>query len=235
MLIDAHDVIAENDKFLRASRWAMENVTLGNRAVDVLRAAAYLDLNEPDDITMLRLGVRLINAAGAAGADALSGYYQQAASQVRDIIEVGFLLDLFSRESREINRWRVTDDKSRRKNFSASELRRRLNALDGLTDDKRNQAYQLFTAHGTHVMPNAIALTSPDNNTQIGPFPDRARVVALSFDIGRYLAAAAIYLATWLETRKLPMDEKTQAFRKARAELSDFLVYFSKRTTSSAE
>lgn len=232
MFIDASDIVTENDKHLRGSAWALENISLGNAATDVLRAAGYLSIDTDDDITMLRLGIRLINAAGAGGLAALSGYYQQAAGQVRDLIEVGFLLDLFRRDPKQINRWRVCDEKARRKNFSASALRDMLNALDGSSEDRRNVAYQLFSRHGTHVTPNAIILMSPNMNTMIGPFPDRDRVVALSFDLARYLAAGATYLISWLEGKDLPHDENTRHYREARVSFLRKLSTFSSRTTS---
>lgn len=48
-----------------------------------------------DDTTMQLLGIRLFNAAASGVKLALSGYYQTAFHQARDIMETGFLLDYF--------------------------------------------------------------------------------------------------------------------------------------------
>jgi hypothetical protein len=48
-----------------------------------------------DEATMQLLGIRLFNAAASGVKLALSGYYQTAFHQARDIMETGFLLDYF--------------------------------------------------------------------------------------------------------------------------------------------
>jgi hypothetical protein len=47
-----------------------------------------------DELTMQLLGIRLFNAAGASIKLALSGYYQKAFGQVRDILETAFFARL---------------------------------------------------------------------------------------------------------------------------------------------
>ncbi|MCZ8543244.1 hypothetical protein OOJ09_03565 [Mesorhizobium qingshengii] len=198
MLIDTSGAIERNRELLQASAWAMENVALGNAAINILRASCDLDLKSDDHVTVLRLAIRLINTAGAAGDALMSGYYQPTAALIRDLIEVGFLIDLFRREPKKVAEWRLGDRSLRKKGFSAFELRKALNRLDGSTENKRDEAYQYFTSHGTHVDPDAIALTSPNRMTFVGPFPDRDRLVGLSFDLARYLAAATEYFIHWL-------------------------------------
>jgi hypothetical protein len=48
-----------------------------------------------DEATMQLLGIRLFNAAASGIKLALSGYYQTAFHQARDIMETGYLLDYF--------------------------------------------------------------------------------------------------------------------------------------------
>jgi hypothetical protein len=232
MFIDASDIIAVNDGHIRGSKWAMENITLGNRATDVLRAAAYLPLSADDDVTMLRLAVRLINSSGAGGAAALSGYYQQAAGQVRDLIEVGFLLDLFRRDQKQINRWRVCGDKARRNNFSPFEVRKALRKLDGGTAIwDRDAAYELYSKHGTHIDPYSVVLMSPDMQTVIGPFPDKARILALGYDLARYLAAGTGFLIDWVNKRSPTPNDALAAFMVSVNAYGEFMELFRKRTT----
>jgi hypothetical protein len=210
----------------------MENIHAANAATDFLRAACGLPLDEPDQITVLRLGIRMINAAGSAGEATLSGFYEPAASQVRDLIEVGFLLDLFRREPGEVTRWRELEDKERRKQFSAFELRTRLDKLDGFVEKQREAAYNFFTKHGTHVDPKTIVLSAPNMMSMVGPFPNRDRVVALSFEIARYYLAGAQYLRLWLsdQTGKIPPD-KARALIQAGQEISRQLQYMGERKT----
>jgi hypothetical protein len=49
-----------------------------------------------NELTLQYLGIRLFNAAGASVKLALSGYYQKAFHQVRDLIETYFLVDYLS-------------------------------------------------------------------------------------------------------------------------------------------
>lgn len=216
MLIDASDIVARNQGFLESSEWAMQNVQTGNAAIDVLRASCGLPLDQPNEIVVLRLAIRLINAAGAAGDATLNGYYQPAASQIRDLVEVGFLLDIFRRDPARVERWRTVENKVRKTEFGAHNLRKELDALDGSTNKLRDGAYSFFSRHGTHADPDSIVLNSPKSATEIGPFPDRDRVLALSFDLARYLAAATEYFIMWLmQQRSLGETQATQSLFEA--------------------
>jgi hypothetical protein len=207
MLIDATDIASANDGHLRSSDWAMSNLTWANTAIDLLRSAAYLPLEELDDVTILRLAVRLINSAGACGSAALDGFYQPAATQIRDIIEVGFLLDLFSRNPTSISRWRDADEDERWKNFTPAKLRKKLDHLDGGGKTYRATAYKFFSEHGTHPNPSAVGLISPGMNTIVGPFSDEQRVIGLSFDLARHLCAAAVFLTKCILPHRLDESE----------------------------
>jgi hypothetical protein len=54
-----------------------------------------------NELTLQYLGIRLFNAAGASLKLALSGYYQKAFDQVRDVIETYFLVDYLVEVPRE--------------------------------------------------------------------------------------------------------------------------------------
>src|SRR6516164_7684017 len=64
-----------------------------------------------DELTLQYLGIRLFNAAGASVKLALSGYYQKAFHQIRDVIETYFLVDYLSTYPEEIDEWRQADRK----------------------------------------------------------------------------------------------------------------------------
>lgn len=207
MIVDTSDIVAQNDQHIRASKWAMENIAFTHLSIDVLRAAAYLPLDDPDSITILRLGIRLINSAGASGAAALNGYYQPAAAHIRDIIEVSFLLDLFRRDRTQISAWREATDEDLWNKFRPQKLKSKLDHLDGGKASYRKSAYKFFSEHGTHAKPSAFGLISPDMNTVIGPFPDGRRVVGLSFDLARHLSAGTLYLAICIDRHRLDQDD----------------------------
>jgi hypothetical protein len=75
-------------------------------AMNVIYAFTHDHIHESEnELTLQYLGIRLFNAAGASIKLALSGYYQAAFHQVRDVIETQFLgrlpLDV-SREDRRV-------------------------------------------------------------------------------------------------------------------------------------
>ena len=76
---------------------------------------------EDEDMKVIQiLGMRIFNAFGASLKLALSGYGQNSALVMRDILETAFLLDLFRRDAALISCWRQADEKERRKHFLLS-------------------------------------------------------------------------------------------------------------------
>jgi hypothetical protein len=66
-------------------------------AMNIVYGLTHDHLHRSDDeLTLQRLGIRLFNASAASVNLALSGYYQIAFAQLRDIVETYFLLDYFS-------------------------------------------------------------------------------------------------------------------------------------------
>jgi hypothetical protein len=65
-------------------------------AADAMNAIYAFSHDHPhgseDELTLQYLGIRLFNAAGVSVKLALSGYYQKAFDQVRDVIETYFLV-----------------------------------------------------------------------------------------------------------------------------------------------
>src|SRR5712671_4387639 len=76
-----------------------------------------------DETTMQLLGVRLFNAAASGIKLALSGYYQTAFHQARDIMETGFLLDYFRTSPEQRAVWKRSDRKMRRELFDPVKIR----------------------------------------------------------------------------------------------------------------
>lgn len=236
MFIDASDVITANEVSLTASKLAIQNVQMVHACTNILRAACMLeDFNGPDDITVLRLAIRLINAAGAGGQAALAGYYQPAVAQVRDIVEVGFLLDVFQRDRAQINRWRVCGHDAMRKNFSPYKLRGILDKLDGLTEGRRTAAYEFYTQHGTHADPENVGTISIDGDTKIGPFPDADRVVAITFDFAMYLALATSHVMSIVDVKRIANPEDRLGFTRAKLQFATTLAGWSAKLPKSGD
>ena len=70
-----------------------------------------------DETTVQLLGIRLFNAAASGIKLALSGYYQTAFHQARDIMETGYLLDYFRTSPTQRAVWKQGDSRTRRKLF----------------------------------------------------------------------------------------------------------------------
>ncbi len=214
MLLDESDIEAINQVALRRSGLAQRNLAAAGKAIDLLHTFAREEaFNDDDDITILRLVIRVLNDAGASGKCALAGYYQQSISHIRDIIEVAFLLDLFWRKPDQIRVWREASDRDRKKLFKPVKLRETLDQLDGRTDSARQEAYAFYSGHGTHVTPN-LEVISPNSQTQIGPFPSDKIIVLLTYDLTKWLCAATGYAAKSLDHRKIPDSDRSLAFVK---------------------
>jgi hypothetical protein len=86
---------------------------------------------------MQTLGIRLFNAAASGVKHALSGCYQTAFQQARDITETGFLLDYFRTSPEKIPVWKGADRAKQRKLFDPVQIRKALDERDGDTEMKR--------------------------------------------------------------------------------------------------
>lgn len=93
-------------------------------AMNVIYAFTHDHIHESEnELTLQYLGIRLFNAAGASVKLALSGYYQKAFQQVRDVIETHFLVDYLSTSPEKINEWRCEDKKKRIAQFGPGIIR----------------------------------------------------------------------------------------------------------------
>jgi hypothetical protein len=97
-----------------------------------------------DEATMQLLGIRLFNAGASGLKLALSGYYQTAFHQARDIMETGFLLDFFRTSPEQRAVWKSADRPTRRKLFDPVKIRIALDARDGDTARRRKPSTTSF-------------------------------------------------------------------------------------------
>jgi hypothetical protein len=124
-----------------------------------------------NELTLQYLGIRLFNVAGASIKLALSGYYQNAFGQLRDLIETSFLVDYLSTHPEKIDEWKRADKKKRIAHFGAGIIRNALDKRDGYTSGERKRIYDLISELASHASYLGISLTTtgPKNMAQVGP------------------------------------------------------------------
>jgi hypothetical protein len=147
-----------------------------------------------DERTMQMLGIRLFNGAAAGVKLALSGYYQIAFQQARDILETGFLLDYFRTSPSDIAVWRASDRATRRKRFDPVKIRIALDERDGDTSRGREREYNKLSESASHATMRGFALTRRDNFGELGPFVEKRNLLAwLQEMVLRFGPAAVMY------------------------------------------
>jgi hypothetical protein len=148
-----------------------------------------------DELTLQYLGVRSFNAAGASIELALSGYYQKAFHQVRDVLETSFLVDYLSTYREKIDEWRRADKKTGRQ-FRPATIRDALDKRDGYTSGERTRIYGLISQMASHPTYSGIALTAtgPGNMVQVGPFFDEKKLTVWLQEMAFRLSPAPLML-----------------------------------------
>lgn len=131
-----------------------------------------------DENTMQMLGVRLFNAASSGIKLALSGYYQTAFHQARDILEVGYLMDYFRTSPEQRAVWKKADRKMRREQFDPVKIRIALDTRDRDTSKKRFEEYNKLSEMASHANFGGFRLTSRGNFAELGPFVDKRFLIA---------------------------------------------------------
>ncbi|MBO9102428.1 MULTISPECIES: hypothetical protein [unclassified Rhizobium] len=199
-LLDETPIVAQHDAIIAANVDLRDHLSMINAALDCLsRLPEALRERDSDELTMLRLSIRCFNSGAAALRLLRCGYFQPCLTMVRDLIEVYFLMDLFNRDRDSLTRWHSSPEKVRKRDFKPVKVRERLDALDGYKDQRRAKAYALLSTYGAHPSPDGFSLISPDNLTQIGPFPDQTRLRALLEELAQHLAYAADVVVTFAQ------------------------------------
>jgi hypothetical protein len=140
------------------------------------------DHGSENELTLQYLGIRLFNAAGASIKLALSGYYQKAFGQIRDVIETYFLVGYLSTYPEKIDEWKRADKKTRISHFGPAFIRNALDKRDGHTSGERTRIYHLISEAASHASYIGISLTTtgPGNMAQVGPFFDEDKLTVLA-------------------------------------------------------
>lgn len=140
-----------------------------------------------EDLKLIQvLGMRTFNAFGSSLKLCLSGYYQNAALILRDVLETVFLIDLFRGDRTLIVKWRNSDKATRLRDFAPVKVRIRLDNRDGFTELKRAKTYEMFSELAGHAtMPSFAMLRPIGKDAQIGPFFDPTALEAVLSESGR--------------------------------------------------
>ena len=143
---------------------------------------------ENEDMKVIQvLGMRTFNAFGASLKLALSGYNQNSALIMRDVLETVFLLSLFRGDRALIERWRCADDKAQRRDFSPVAVRKALDERDGFEGRKREEMYRMFSELAAHPTMKSAYMMRPqrDGDAVIGPFMAPDSLQAVLSEMGR--------------------------------------------------
>lgn len=122
-----------------------------------------------------------LNAFGAGLKLALSGYQQNSALILRDVLETVSLLSLFAGDRALIGRWRLADKNARMKEFSPVRVRDALDACDGFTSKRRAEMYELFSELAGHPTMKSSWMMRPqkDGDAVIGSFMEAMALKAV--------------------------------------------------------
>ena len=190
---------------------------------------------EDEDLKVIQvLGMRTFNAFGASLKLALSGYSQNSAVIMRDVLETVFLLSLFRGDRALIERWRCADDKAQRRDFSPAAVRKALDERDGFEGRKREEMYRMFSELAAHPTMKSVYMMRPqkDGDAVIGPFMAPDSLQAVLSEMGRLAVQVGEVLdhffpETWADV--LPARENS-----ARARLEWFATFYPPKPAAGA-
>ena len=144
--------------------------------------------NEDEDFKVIKLlGMRMFNALAASLKLGLSGYSQNSALIMRDVLETVFLMDFFGHERAALARWRTADRKGRMKEFSPIRIREALDARDGHVKKKRAEIYEMFSELAAHPTMQSAEMMRPimGGSAVVGPFIETTSLDAVLSELGR--------------------------------------------------
>ncbi|MBN9032221.1 MAG: hypothetical protein BGO05_02265 [Rhizobiales bacterium 63-7] len=163
------------------------HLAITEAAMDLADILRQFDTTDEDLKVLQILGMRSFNAFGASIKLALSGYSQNSALILRDVLETAFLLSYFAGDRSLIARWRLADEKSRQRDFGPVKVREAIDARDGFTGKKRYETYKMFSELAGHPTMKSAFMMRPqrDGDAVIGPFVGSTTLDAVVSEIGK--------------------------------------------------
>lgn len=162
---------------------------------------------EDEDIKAVQiLSIRIFNAFGSSIKLALSGYIQNSALIMRDILETVFLLDLFRVDPTAIERWRFAKTAKAKNEFRPVNVRKILDDHYKHKGEKRREHYNRFSELAGHPTNKSVFMLRPklNGNAVIGPFCEVTTLGAVLAEAGRLAVMAgetqdSFFPETWRE------------------------------------
>ena len=165
------------------------------------------------ELVVKRLGIRLFNNLGSGLSQGFAGYYQQAWSVVRDVVELQFLFDDFTDDAEKIMRWAQSSKAAREKEFGPLQVRQRLDVRYQHSEQKRRAAYQLLSTMASHPSPDGFVLTTRENHlSETGPFYEERFLRALLGDMAQHGLAATVNFTSLLPAATPAEEHAKQSF-----------------------
>jgi hypothetical protein len=155
---------------------ASESLSFHARAIEGTADLLYFfghdgEIRNDDDRIVRVLGFRGFNDIMTSSNLILGGYYQPGMMIARDLLELTFLLDDFTRDKSLIEKWRTLEPKEYEKKFKPLSVRDRLDLRDGFTELKRAEIYKFMSSLAGHPSPAGFQmLLRQDGNYYCGPF-----------------------------------------------------------------
>lgn len=176
------------------------HLSVTEHAMDLADILRQYPTDDEDMKLVQILGMRIFNAFGASMKLALSGYTQNSALIMRDILETIFLMSLFSRDRAAIESWRLADKKEYMKKFSPIRVREALDAHDGFDGKKRAALYKLYSELAAHPTMKSVFMMRPqkDGDAVIGPFIEVTSLEAILSEMGRLAVQAGEILNAFI-------------------------------------
>ena len=182
--------------------------------MDLADMFRMLHTDDEDVLALQVLGIRNFNAFAASLNLAMSGYTQNSALVLRDVLETVFLLDMFRTDRALVQLWRLADKKTLKRRFSPFEVRKALDARDGVDTMKRAELYELFSELAAH--PNAksswMLRSAGSGEALLGPFVEKSSLEAILGEMGRLAIQVGDVLVTFLAEHDLAPDLQSDAF-----------------------
>lgn len=176
------------------------HLTIIEHAMDLADQFRQIPVEDEDLKVLQIMGMRTFNALGASLNLALSGYFQNSALIMRDILETVFLLSYFSSDRAEISIWRHADKAERKRKYAPVHIRMKLDKRDGFTVGKRRKAYEMFCELAAHPTMQSDYMMRPDRDGDavIGPFMTISVLEAVLSEMGQLAVQVGTILAVFL-------------------------------------
>lgn len=156
-------------------------------AMSLAKSLVEYPQDDQDFRVVKMLSIRMFNAFGASLTLIFSGYHQNSAVVMRDLLEAVFLMDLFKTDPTAIKRWCFADKKMLREKFSSVAVRKALDERDGCNTKKRAEAYKMFSELAAHPNMQSQHMLRPEIGGDIinGPFMEESTLEAGISELGR--------------------------------------------------